>query len=88
MTVYEPNDSVEVDSTEVTTVLSPSRRASIGSTYNSGEDIATTPALSEVDGRQNLGLLASPLLTVKFITPSRPVQGDLWRCAHTRESQV
>ena len=63
MTVYEPNDSVEVDTTEVTTVLSPPRRASIGSTYNSGEDSATTPALSEVDGRLNLGLLASPLLT-------------------------
>ena len=45
MTVYEPNDSVEVDSTEVTTVLSPPRRASIGSTYNSGEDIATTPCI-------------------------------------------
>ena len=47
------------------------------STYNSGEDIATTPALSEVDGRPNLGLLASPLLTFKFITHSWPVQSDL-----------
>ena len=61
MTVYEPNDSVEDSSTEVTTVLSLPRRASIGSTYNSGEDIATAPALPEVDGRPNLGLLASPL---------------------------
>ena len=41
MTVYVPNDSVEVGSTEVTTVLSPPRRA----TYNSGEDIATTPCI-------------------------------------------
>ena len=38
MTVYEPNDSVEESSTEVTTVLSPPRRASIGSIYNPGED--------------------------------------------------
>ena len=39
------------------------RRASIGSTYNSGEDTATTPASSEVCERPNLGLLASLLLT-------------------------
>ena len=89
MTVYEPNDSVEDSSTEVTTVLSLPRRGSIGSTYNSGEDIATTPALSEVDGGPNLGLLASPLLTVKFITPSRPVQGDLLAmCSHKRKSSL
>ena len=44
-------------------MLVPSRRAGIGSTYNSCEDIATTPASSEVDERPNMGLLASPVLT-------------------------
>ena len=45
-------------------MLLPSRRASIGSTYNSGEDIAT-PASSEMDERQCMGMLASPLFTQK-----------------------
>ena len=85
MTVYVPNDSVEVGSTEVTTVLSPPPRASIGSTYNSGEDIATTPALSEVDGRPNLGLLA---YRFKFITHSSPVQSDLAMYSHRRKSSL
>ena len=47
---YEPNAPVDVSSTEVATLL-PSRKASIGLTYNSGEDIVTTPAVSEVDER-------------------------------------
>ena len=38
-------------------------KASIGSTCNSGEDIVTTHAVSEVDERSNLGMLAPPLLT-------------------------
>ena len=77
MTVYVPNDSVEVGSTEVTTVLSPPRRASIGSTYNSGEDIATTPALSEVDGRPNLGLLAYRFKFITFLTRAERLVGDV-----------
>ena len=48
---------------EVTTVLLPSRTASTGSTYNSGEDMSTALAESEVDERSDLGLLASPLVT-------------------------
>ena len=52
-----------VCSTEVTTMLLSSRRASIGSTYNSGEDIGATPASSEVDERPNLGMVVSSLLT-------------------------
>ena len=48
MAGYELNDPVEESSTEVTTKLKPMRRASIGSTYFSGEDIATTFATSEV----------------------------------------
>ena len=55
ITGYEPNDPVEVGSAEVTTMLLPSRRASIGSTHNSGKGIATARASSEVDVR------ASPL---------------------------
>ena len=56
---YEPNDPVDVSSTGLTTMLLPLRKASIGSTYNSGEDIATSPSSSEVDERPNLGMLAS-----------------------------
>ena len=56
---YEPNDPVEVSSTVVTTKLLPSRRVSIGSTYNSGEDIAAAPASSEVDKRQHFGKVGS-----------------------------
>ena len=60
-------------------MLLPSRRASIGSTCNSGEDIATTPASSEVDEKPNEGVLASSLLTQErqvqlhsgFITQNR-----------------
>ena len=54
-TGYEPNAPVEVGGTDVTTVLLPSRKASIGSTCNSGEDMVTTPAVSEVDERSTFG---------------------------------
>ena len=37
LTSYELNDPVEVSSTEVTLMLPPSRRASVGSAYNPGE---------------------------------------------------
>ena len=50
MTGYEPNDNVEVSSTEVTTTLFPSRRASVGSTYN----ISATPVSSEVQKKAKL----------------------------------
>ena len=49
-------------------VLSPTNHpvgASIVSTYNSSEDIATTLASPGVDGIQDLGMLASPLFTKK-----------------------
>ena len=52
--VYEPNVTVEASSAEVAPMLSPSRRASFGSTYNSREDVATTLVSSEVDKRQKL----------------------------------
>ena len=63
LTGYEPNAPVEVNSTEVTTTLLPPRKASIGSTYSSGEDIVSFLAVSEVDERSDLGMLASPLST-------------------------
>ena len=63
-------------------MLLPSRKASIGWTYNSGEDIATIVASSEVDFS----------LTDKMLShvhhPFLPVLGDPCRRAHTRESQV
>ena len=62
LTGHENNAPVEVISTHVSTTLLLSKQTSIGSTYNSGEDIATTPAVSEVDERSDLGMLASPLL--------------------------
>ena len=56
------------------------------STYNSGEDIATTLASSEVDGRPNLGLL---VYRFKFITHSSPVQSDLLAMySHRRKSNL
>ena len=45
--------------------LCSNHRASLGSTYNSGEDIVTTPGSSEVDDRPSLRMLASPLFTQK-----------------------
>ena len=40
-------------------------RASFESTYNSGEDVTNALVSSEVDERQSLGTLASPLFTQK-----------------------
>ena len=48
------------------------RPSSIGSTFNS-EDIATTPASSEVDKRPNLGM-ASPLFTEKREASAAPAR--------------
>ena len=43
LTVYEPNAPVEVSCAEVTTTLMLSRRGSIASSYNSGDEIDTCP---------------------------------------------
>ena len=51
LTGYEPNVTVEVRSTEITLMFLPSRIASIGSIFNSGEDFGTTLASSE-NGRK------------------------------------
>ena len=63
LTGFEPSAPVEVSSTEVTTTLLPSRKASSGSTHNSGEDIVTALAVSDVDDRSELGVVVSPLLS-------------------------
>ena len=65
LTSCEPNVIVEINSTEVTRSHHPSRRTSFCSVYNSGEDATTTPVSSEVDERQSMGMLASPLLMQK-----------------------
>ena len=53
-------------------MLSLSRGASTGSTDNSGENIGATSAVSEMDERQNLGMLTSPLLTQERETSAAP----------------
>ena len=73
LTSCEPNDPVEVSSTELTTTLLPSRKASIASTCNSGEDIAAAPASSEVDEKP-IGMLASPLLSQERETRAASIQ--------------
>ena len=67
---YEPNAPVEV--TEVMMTLLPSRNASIGSTYNSSEDIVTTLDVSDVDQRSDFGILASLQLTQERPTSATP----------------
>ena len=71
-------------------MLLPSRKASIGSTYNSNEDIATH-ASSEAGERQSMGMLASPLFTQKreaSATPSRIYQPKLRRCTRPKEGRA
>ena len=58
-TSYEPNSPVEDSSAEVTTMLSASTEASIGSTFNSGEDLGTIHAVSMVAERSNWATLVS-----------------------------
>ena len=71
-TGYEPNDLDEVSSTEVTPMLLPSGTASICSTCNSGDHVATIPVSSEVVERHNVGMLASPLFTQKREASAAP----------------
>ena len=87
-TGHEPNGPVEVSSTEVTTTLLPTRRASIGSTCNSGEDFATTHASSEVDSHRRERQTPTEKILCQIHHTIQPVQGNLWRGTHTRESQV
>ena len=89
MTVYEPNDSVEVDSTEVTTVLSPPRRASIGSTYNSGEDIATTPCIIGSGWKTNFGTAGFTVVDCQVHHTFQTSTGRLVAmCSHKRKSSL
>ena len=56
---------VEISGAEGTPIHPPSRRTSFRSVYNSGEDATPAPVSSEVDERQRIGRLASPLLMQK-----------------------
>ena len=56
--VTSPNTAVEVSSTEVTTEILPSRKDSIGSTYNSGEHGNRVWLKDQI-----LGMMASPLFS-------------------------
>ena len=62
---YEPTTTVEINIAKVTSVHLPSRRASLCSVFKSGEDATTTLVSSEVDEKQSMGMLASPLLMQK-----------------------
>ena len=66
LTGYEPNDPVEVISAEVTPMLRVSGRLTILA--------ATSPprVSSEVDERQSIGMLASPLFTLKREASAAP----------------
>ena len=79
LTGYEPNVTVEVSSAEVTPILLPSRRASFGSTYNSSEDVTTTPVSSERDERQSMGMLSSPLFVQKREASVAPARIYHWK---------
>ena len=87
--MYEPNDSVEVDSTEVTTVLSPPRRASIGSTYNSGEDIATTPCIIGSGWKTKIGTAGFTVVDCQVHHTFQTSTGRLVAmCSHKRKSSL
>ena len=74
LTGYEPNATVEMSSAEVTPILLPSRRASFCSVYISCEDVTTTLMSQEVDERQSMGMLASPLLMQKREASAAPAR--------------
>ena len=65
LTGYEPDAILNISSTEVVLVHHAPRRTSFCSENNSGEDATSAPVSSEVDERQSIGRLASPLLMPK-----------------------
>ena len=78
LTGYEPNAIVEVSCTEATLVHHASRRTSFCSASNSGEDATMAPVSSEVDERQRIRRLPSPLLMHKRETIAIPAR--LYHC--------
>ena len=84
LTGFEPNTTVEIRSAAVSPIHLPSRRASFCSVYNSGEDATTTLVSSEVDERQNMVVLASPLLMHKSEARAAPAR----ICHSTGESSM
>ena len=57
----EPKAIAEISSTNVTPIHHPSGRTSFCSVNNSGEDATFAPMSSEMEERQSIGRLASPL---------------------------
>ena len=82
LTGYEANAPVEMSSTGATPIILLSRKGSIGSTCNSVDDLASTPAVSETSERVDLGMLASPLLSQETETSANPSR----ICHSNRES--
>ena len=85
---YEPNTTVKISSAEVPPIHLPSRRASFCSVNNSGQGATTTPGSSEVDERQSMGVLASPLLMQKREASAAPARTKslCWRKFHVKLS--
>ena len=87
LTGCEPNDLVEVSSTEVTTMLLSLRKASIGSTYNSGEDVATDACVVGSGKKTKLGNAGSTAVNTGerdkcssnsgFITPTETIMSHV-----------
>ena len=77
---------LEISSTRVFPVQHPSRRTRLCSAYNSGEDATSAPVSSEVDERQSIGRLASPLPMQKretSVTPARVYHSTGESCCDT-----
>ena len=74
LTGYEPNVTVEASSTQVSPMLLPWRRTSFGSAKNSGEDVTLAPMSSEVDERQSVRMLVSPLFRQKREASAAPAR--------------
>ena len=72
LTGFLAQSSVEVSSTETTPIVLLSRKGSIGSTYNSGDDRATILAASEAGQRSVLGMLASATVSQQRETSANP----------------
>ena len=62
-TDYELHDLMEVSNSEVAPTLFQGSSARSASTFNSGEDIASTPVESKINDAQFLRMLASPRYT-------------------------
>ena len=90
LTSYEPNDPVEVNSTEVSLCSYHQEQRVLGRLTIQART-SLLPASSEVDEIQSMGMLASPLFTQKreaSATSSRIYQPKLRRCTRIQESRA